>query len=56
MRSGTLFYGLWCAGIAAAFLFATNYAWSPFADASRPVQGTRTGGGGGGIIFIPTHK
>ncbi|HEY9552891.1 hypothetical protein [Allosphingosinicella sp.] len=47
--NGRLFlYSLWCLGITGAFLAATMYGYSPFADGGRVAP--RAG------IYGPTHK
>ncbi|MFV0623309.1 hypothetical protein ACBY01_04755 [Sphingomonas sp. ac-8] len=42
-------FALWCMGVAAAFLLAISFAWSPFADSGR--AGPR-----GVLVTGPTHK
>lgn len=53
MSTRTFLYALWCLGVAGAFLAATAYAWSPFAEGRRA-----SGGGyvGGGYVGGPRHK
>lgn len=57
MRKPILLYGLWCAAVAALFVFANANAWSPFASGRSAPRGAGGAGGGGGFIFVgPTHK
>lgn len=53
MSTRSFLYGLWCLGIAGAFLAATVHAWSPFAEGRRARPGV---GGVGGVYVGPRHK